>query len=72
MSGLPGTGRTSIRVLLAEDQSMIRGALAALLDLEDDIDVVAQVARGDEVWRRRGIMQRAWHSWISRCRVLTG
>jgi two-component system, NarL family, response regulator DesR len=40
---------TTIRVLLAEDQSMVRGALAALLRLEDDIDVVAEVARGDEV-----------------------
>ncbi|WP_079110861.1 response regulator transcription factor [Streptomyces roseifaciens] len=38
-----------IRVLLAEDQSMVREALAALLGLEDDIEVVAQVARGDEV-----------------------
>lgn len=38
-----------IRVLLAEDQSMVRGALAALLDLEGDLEVVAQVARGDEV-----------------------
>ncbi|PWI43957.1 response regulator transcription factor [Streptomyces sp. ICBB 8177] len=38
-----------IRVLLAEDQSMVREALATLLGLEDDIDVVAQVARGDEV-----------------------
>ncbi|WP_037607940.1 response regulator transcription factor [Streptacidiphilus rugosus] len=38
-----------IRVLLAEDQGMVREALAALLGLEGDIDVVAQVARGDEV-----------------------
>jgi two-component system response regulator DesR len=38
-----------IRVLLAEDQAMVRGALAALLRLEDDIEVVAEVARGDEV-----------------------
>jgi two-component system response regulator DesR len=38
-----------IRVLLAEDQALVRGALAALLDLEGDISVVAQVARGDEV-----------------------
>ncbi len=38
-----------IRVLLAEDQAMVRGALAALLALEGDIAVVAQVARGDEV-----------------------
>lgn len=38
-----------IRVLLAEDQTMVRGALSALLRLEDDIEVVAQVARGDEI-----------------------
>ena len=38
-----------IRVLLADDQSMVREALATLLGLEDDIEVVAQVARGDEV-----------------------
>jgi two-component system, NarL family, response regulator DesR len=39
----------TIRVLLAEDQSMVRGAIAALLRLEEDIEVVAEVARGDEV-----------------------
>ncbi len=38
-----------IRVLLAEDQGMVRGALASLLGLEPDLEVVAQVARGDEV-----------------------
>lgn len=38
-----------IRVLLAEDQGMVRGALTALLGLEADIEVVAEVARGDEV-----------------------
>jgi two-component system response regulator DesR len=38
-----------IRVLIAEDRAMIRGALAALLDREDDIQVVAQVERGDQV-----------------------
>jgi two-component system response regulator DesR len=38
-----------IKVLIAEDQAMIREALAALLSFEDDIQVVAQVGRGDEV-----------------------
>jgi two-component system, NarL family, response regulator DesR len=38
-----------IRVLIAEDQTMVRGALKALLDLEDDLEVVAEVGRGDEV-----------------------
>ncbi|MFB9832070.1 response regulator [Actinoallomurus acaciae] len=37
-----------IRVLLAEDQGMVRGALATLLNLEDDIEVVAEAADGDE------------------------
>ncbi|MFD9574798.1 DNA-binding response regulator [Streptomyces sp. NPDC059982] len=43
------TEATPIRILLAEDQSMVREALAALLGLEPDIEVLAQVARGDEV-----------------------
>jgi two-component system, NarL family, response regulator DesR len=41
----------TIRVLLAEDQAMVRGALEALLALEGDIEVVARAARGDEVLR---------------------
>jgi two-component system, NarL family, response regulator DesR len=40
---------TAIRLLLADDQSLVRGALAALLDLEPDFEVVAEVGRGDEV-----------------------
>jgi two-component system, NarL family, response regulator DesR len=38
-----------IRLLLADDQNLVRSALAALLELEDDFEVVAQVGRGDEV-----------------------
>ncbi|RAJ67140.1 LuxR family two component transcriptional regulator [Streptomyces sp. Amel2xB2] len=38
-----------IRVLLAEDMHMVRGALAALLGLESDLEVVAEVASGDAV-----------------------
>ena len=38
-----------IRVLIAEDQALVRGAIAALLGLESDIEVVAEAGRGDEV-----------------------
>jgi two-component system, NarL family, response regulator DesR len=38
----------SIRILLAEDENLIRGALAALLALEDDLLLVAEAATGDE------------------------
>jgi len=39
----------TIRVLLADDQHLVRGALAALLSLEEDIEVVVEVGRGDAV-----------------------
>jgi two-component system response regulator DesR len=39
----------SVRVLLAEDQAMVRGALSALLSMEGDIEIVAEASRGDEV-----------------------
>jgi len=39
----------TIRVLLAEDMHMVRGALVALLELEADIEVVAEVASGDDI-----------------------
>ncbi len=39
----------TVRVLLAEDQAMVRGALSALLSLEDDIEIVAKASRGDEI-----------------------
>ena len=40
-----------IRVMLADDQAMVRGALAALLNLEHDIDVVGTASDGDSAWR---------------------
>ena len=39
----------TIRLLLADDQALVRGALATLLDLESDMTVVSEVGRGDEV-----------------------
>ena len=38
-----------IRLLLADDQNLVRTALATMLDLEPDFEVIAQVSRGDEV-----------------------
>lgn len=39
----------AIKLLLADDQALVRGALAALLSLESDLEVVGEVGRGDEV-----------------------
>src|SRR5262252_204103 len=38
----------SVRIMIAEDQTMVRQALVALLELEPDIHVVAEAAGGDE------------------------
>ena len=40
-----------IRILLAEDQAMVRGALTALLSLESDIEVLGAAADGESAWR---------------------
>ena len=48
-----------VRLLLAEDQVMIREALAALLSFEGDIEVVAQVGRGDEVLKAAEATKRS-------------
>ncbi|WP_353945855.1 response regulator transcription factor [Streptomyces sp. HUAS MG91] len=45
----PPEGHPVIRLLLADDQDLIRSALSALLDLESDFEVVASVDRGDKV-----------------------
>ena len=74
----------TIRLLIADDQALVRGALAALLDLEPDLEVVAQVGRGDEVARsrpycetRRGAARRrdaraGWHRGGGRAARSTG
>ena len=48
MSNINKGGRSTIRVAIAEDQGMVLGALAALLEIEGDITVVAQARNGKE------------------------
>ncbi len=60
-----------VRLLLAEDQVMMREALAALLEFEGEFEVVAQVGRGDEVVAAPGKPTRTWPCSISRCRAWT-
>jgi two-component system response regulator DesR len=46
-----------IRILIAEDQRMLRGALASLLDLEDDIKVIGEAGNGEEALKQIGSLQ---------------
>lgn len=48
MNAIPKNGRKTIRVVIAEDQGMVLGALAALLEIEGDINVAAQSRNGKE------------------------
>lgn len=48
-SDVDSSDSAPIRLLIADDQALVRGALAALLGLEPDLEIVAQVERGDEV-----------------------
>lgn len=41
-----------IRIVLAEDQAMVRGALAALLGLEHDLQIVGEAGDGDAAWHQ--------------------
>ena len=60
-----------MRLLLAEDQVMIREALAALLSFEGEFEVVAQVGRGNEVVAAAGKPGRTSPCSTSRCRAWT-
>jgi len=51
LTTIPKTGRKTIRVILAEDQGMVLGALAALLEIEGDISVLAQTRNGKDALR---------------------
>lgn len=46
-----------IRILIAEDQRMLRGALASLLDLEDDLEVIGKAGNGEEALKQIGSLQ---------------
>ena len=61
-----------IQVMLADDQAMVRGALAALLTLETDIEVVAQVGNGNDVLPSRSSTGPTSSSWTLTCPVPTG
>lgn len=50
----PGRTGKAIQVVLAEDQAMVRGALAALLSIEPDIEVVATLPDGEQALRSVG------------------
>lgn len=56
-----------IRVLLAEDQGMMRGALSRLLGMEPDIEVVADVGSGDLVVQSAQEARPMWRCSTSRC-----
>lgn len=58
-------GKTLIRVLLAEDTNMVRGALVALLSLEPDLEVVAEVANGNFIEPAALDSNRTWQCWTS-------
>jgi CheY-like chemotaxis protein len=60
-----------IRVLLADDENLIRSALAALLALEEDLEVVAQAASGAEALAMARAHTPTSPSWTCRCPTAT-
>ncbi len=63
--------KVPVRLLLAEDQVMIREALAALLEFEGDMKVVAQVGRATRFSLPPGRPAPTWPCSTSRCRAWT-
>jgi len=61
-----------IRVLIAEDMHLIRGALVALLSLEEDMEVVAELDRGDQIIPAALRTHPEIAFWTSTCPASTG
>ncbi len=62
MNPLAKSGRKNIRVAIAEDQGMVLGALATLLEIEGDIAVVARARNGAEALDRRAAAEARYFS----------
>jgi len=60
--------RKAIRVVIAEDQGMVLGALAALLEIEGDMAVVGRARTGKEALNTVLRKSRMCSSLISKCR----
>lgn len=58
-----------IRLLLAEDQVLLRDAIQSLLQLSNHIDIVASTGNGSEALHLRLRSTLTSHYWISRCRA---
>jgi two-component system, NarL family, response regulator DesR len=61
-----------IRILLVEDARLIRAALSALIEREQDMEVVAELDRGDAILRPRSRWGPMSPSSTSTCRGWTG
>ena len=61
-----------VRVLVAEDMRILRDTLVAVLDLEDDLDVIAAVATGAASFPQRWNTVPTWRCWTSTCQSSTG
>jgi DNA-binding NarL/FixJ family response regulator len=58
----------TIRVLVADDEALLRTAFSALIDAEDDLQVVGEAADGKQAVQRAAGSRRTWCSWTCGCR----
>ena len=56
-----------IRIVIAEDQQMMLGALGSLLNLEEDMEVVGKSSNGEEAILLLHNFNQIFVSWISKC-----